>query len=228
MPKLRFLVKPPGCDRRHHIDQRDVEVVLSRLPAQLYERLRAVHFTDGARGRRTLGYVQRARREISICALPPRVSLTSSISRKKQRVTPRRFGALRGAQWTGLAVRRFLLYDVFLHELGHMQVIDPQAKSTRRRFADETKAQAFADEWRERLWATPSGLADPAHDPPGEAELHLVERVLRAPLPRADRLELRNLLEFHLYRLGQGIDSSFREILAELGHRAGVDPSLLD
>jgi tetratricopeptide (TPR) repeat protein len=40
-----------------------------------------------------------------------------------------------------------MLYDVFLHELGHIQVVDRKAKSTRRRFASETRAQEFAEHW---------------------------------------------------------------------------------
>ena len=110
----------PGADRIHYVSEEDVRIVLSRLPSSLWNRLRAVHFNDRSRAR-TLGYVNRGRREIALCALPPRVGLTQAL-RKGQ--TPEQFGARRGQKWPVLAVRRFMLYDVFLHELGHMQLID--------------------------------------------------------------------------------------------------------
>ena len=216
--RIKFSSSPAGCDRRHYLTEEDIRVLLSRLPMDLYSRLRAVHFNDRARGRRCLGYVNQGRREIAICALPPRVSLTSCFGRKKPRASsPGRFGAIRGAQWTTLAVRRFLLYDVFLHELGHLQVVSAKAKSNRRRFADETKAQEFANHWREILWAETHEHPDPAHNPPSKEEFSLVGEVLRAPLPPKQKAKLRDLMEFHLHRLGRGIDSEFGEILGVFG-----------
>jgi hypothetical protein len=70
------------------------------------------------------------------------------------------------------------LYDVFLHELGHLQVVDPHAGSIRRRFASETKAQKFADEWRARLWAQPFAHADPIHNLPSEMEMEMLQHEL--------------------------------------------------
>jgi hypothetical protein len=67
------------------------------------------------------------------------------------------------------------LYDVFLHELGHLQLIDPKAQSDRRRFAGETKAQQFADEWRARLWAEPFVHPDPIHNSDVAAERELFQ-----------------------------------------------------
>jgi len=151
-------------------------VLLTRLPEELWERLRAVRFNDQAIGCRTLGYVHRARREIAICAIPARVSLTRFLSHPKStmrsgRGKPREFGADRGRPWPELAVRRFMLYDVFLHELGHLQIVRPKARRVRRRFASETLAQQFADFWRRRLWSTPLDHADPVHHRPHEVEL---------------------------------------------------------
>ena len=56
-------------------------------------------------------------------------------------------------RWTPWAVRRFLLYDVVLHELGHLQEINPGKKDWNRRFTAETKAEEFADYWRRTLFA---------------------------------------------------------------------------
>ena len=160
--RIRFSVSPVGADRIHYVNEADVSIVLSRLPIELWDRLRAVHFNDRSRAR-ILGYVNRGHREIAVCALPPRMSLRV---RK-----PEEFGAQRGQKWSALAVRRFVLYDVFLHELGHLQVINQNGKSQRLKFAREKLAQAFADEWRKRLWSTPFTHADPVHNPPGIQEL---------------------------------------------------------
>jgi hypothetical protein len=44
---------------------------------------------------------------------------------------PKEYGDRRGAQWSEVAIQRFLNYDVFLHELGHLQVVDsePEARA---------------------------------------------------------------------------------------------------
>ena len=103
--------------------------------------------------------------------MPPNVSLSRYLVRR----SPRRFGAIRGHQWPERAVRRFLLYDVFLHELGHLQIVDPRAASVRRKFAGETKAQQFADYWRAELWSEDFAHPDPIHNQPSQAELDLLE-----------------------------------------------------
>jgi hypothetical protein len=120
---VKFSVSPTGADRIHYIKEDDVRVVLSRLPRVLWDRLRAVHFNDRSRVR-VLGYVNRGRREIALCALPPRMGLTRALSKGQ---TPEQFGARRGEKWPALAIRRFMLYNVFLHELGHLQLIDKDA-----------------------------------------------------------------------------------------------------
>jgi hypothetical protein len=91
---------------------------------------------------------------------------------------PTQFGARRGCRWPALALRRFLLYDVFLHELGHLQVIDEGARSDRLKFAREKRAQEFAMAWCKRLWSEPFARPDPVHNPPGTEEL---ERVRNEP-----------------------------------------------
>ncbi len=165
---VKFSVSLPYCDRIHHVTEEDVRVVLGRLPQAFLARLRAVHFNDRSRGARVLGYVNRGRREIALCALPPRVSLTRFLARGR---SPRTFGAKRGCQWPHVAVRRFMLYDVLLHELGHLQVVNERAKPVRRKFAMETRATEFADTWRKRLWSDPFDHPDPAHNPPTMEEI---------------------------------------------------------
>jgi len=150
------------------VTEEDVDVVLSRLPFEVRNRLRAVHFNDRGRGGRVLGYVNRGRREIALCALPPRMSLTRFLVRGQ---SPEQFGARRGRQWPSVAIRRFVLYDVFLHELGHLQIVHEKAKSERRKFSMETRAQEFAMQWCARLWAEPFDHPDPAHNKPTAEEL---------------------------------------------------------
>lgn len=174
MNRIKFSYSQPFCDRMHYIDEEDINVVLSRLPEETYQRLHAVYFNDQSWGVRTLGYTsKRGRREISICALPPRVSLSRFLVPGETAGT---FGAKSGRQWPTLAVRRFLLYDVFLHEIGHFQIIDPSSSSFRRKFAHETKAQEFADFWRGKLWRERFSHPDPVHNAPSIEELTRIDR----------------------------------------------------
>ena len=167
--KVTFNVVDPGCDRIHHLMEADVLLVLMRLPDETWERLKGVYFNDQSRGGRRLGYTNtRGRREISLCALPPRMSLTRFLTRGQ---TCEEFGARRGAQWSETAIRRFLIYDVFLHELGHLQIVDSHANTPRRKFADETRAVDFATYWRNQLWSEDFPSPDPAHHPPSKEEL---------------------------------------------------------
>lgn len=164
MRKLKFTYSSVGCDRKHYLNEEDVCVVLNRLPKEAWNGLRVVHFNDKSRGARTLAYANPREHEICICALPPRVSLTRALVRGQY---PELFGAVRGKQWPVIAVRRFLLYDVLLHELGHLQMLVVNPKSGRRTHAREKLAQDFADQWRQWLWwSSRIDHPDPVHNPP--------------------------------------------------------------
>ena len=163
MRTVKFTYSQVGCDRKHYLNEEDVRLVLSRLPLEVWSSLRAVHFNDKSWGNRRLGYANPREHEICICALPPRVSLTKALIRGQY---PELFGAQRGRQWPEIAVRRFLLYDVLLHELGHLQMQILNHKSGRRTPARETRAERFADFWRDRLWAVRLDHPDPVHNPP--------------------------------------------------------------
>jgi hypothetical protein len=106
-----------------------------------------------------------------LCALPPRLSIWVDGS------SPQLFGAQRNQKWPPLAIRRYMLYDVLLHELGHLQMIDEDRRSVRLRFAHEKLAQAFAVKWRKRLWLTPFPHPDPVHNPPGVDEARAAEEL---------------------------------------------------
>ncbi len=163
-PQVKFSRCIPGADRIHYVNEEDVRIVLSRIPVELWQQLRAVHFNDRSRGARVLGYVNRERRDVALCALPPRVSLRGCGQ------PPEQFGAKRGQKWPTIAVRRFMLYYVLLHELGHLQPVDKHARSVRLKFAKEKLAHAFAVRWRKRLWAEPFVHPDPVHNPPAVEE----------------------------------------------------------
>lgn len=167
MPRVKFTYSQAYCDRKHYLTEDDVRVVLSRLPLEAWNGLRKVHFNDKSRGARRLGYANPRSHEIAICALPPRVSMTPAMLRGQ---SPELFGAIRGRQWPELAVRRFLLYDVLLHELGHLRMVILNATSGRRTPSRETRAERFADYWRKRLWSEPLDHPDPVHNPPSPAE----------------------------------------------------------
>jgi hypothetical protein len=166
--QVKFSTSRPGADRVHYVSEEDVRVVLTRLPTDLWQCLRTVHFNDRSRGARTLGYVNQGRRDIALCALPPRMGLTQALRMGQK---PDEFGARAGQKWPRLAIRRFMLYDVFLHELGHLQLIDKEARSLRLKFAREKLAQEFAMHWCAHLWSKPFDHPDPVHNPPAPEEL---------------------------------------------------------
>jgi hypothetical protein len=176
--QVKFSTSPPGGDRVHYVSESDVRVVLNRLPIDLWSRLRTVHFNDRSLGPRFLGYVNRRGQDIAVCALPPRMSLTRAL---RMGQAPEQFGATRGKNWPVLAIRRFLLYNVLLHELGHLQLVDKGARSIRLKFAREKLAQKFAMHWCSELWSKPFPHPDPVHNPPVPAEF---EPVSSEPIAR--------------------------------------------
>jgi hypothetical protein len=128
-------------------------------------RLRDVHFTDKSRGVTRLGWVWHGRRDITICSmLPPRVSLRGYMYRERSADD---FGAPARGQWPPWAVRRKLLYDTLLHELGHLQL---HGDPWRGEPAHEVRAQEFANDWRGRLYSERFDHPDPVHNVPTDDE----------------------------------------------------------
>ena len=70
-------------------------------------------------------------------------------------------------------LRKHGLY-VFLHELGHLQLVNEKSSSVRLRYAHEKLAQAFATEWCARLWSEHFDHPDPVHNPPSPDEIALL------------------------------------------------------
>jgi hypothetical protein len=188
-----------------YISDTDLEIVKQRIPAKFCTRLRDIFTWCESYGVRRLGFVTKnGRRDVNLSAfLPYRVSLGRFLVKGQSALE---FGTSARGQWTPWAVRRFLLYDVFLHEIGHLQVIDSKTSNTNRKFASENLAQKFADELRRKLWYSYYDHPDPVHNRPQPDELsiiplwqnldkkqrfQLVDLVVRAPhekLPDLDEL----------------------------------------
>jgi hypothetical protein len=152
-----------------YVGMRDVEVVLERVPAEHRTRIRDI-FRRRSSDAKILGSVTtRGRRDIELSTLLPiRVSLRQYLHGGQSAAE---FGAPKQGQWPPWAVRRFVLYDVLLHEVGHLQEIDSKASRVQRRFASETRAQEFADEMRRTLHSEQFNHPDPVHNAPSPAEL---------------------------------------------------------
>jgi len=167
MKRVRFVTHPIRSDRRHRVNEEDVRVVLGRLPAEVIAPLREVHFNDRFGRQAVLGYADPGSGALALCAIPYGISFV-----RYQGCRPAEFGAQRGRQWPFLAVRRFMLYDVLLHELGHLQRL-PRRSRRHGRVPGEPMAREFADYWRRRLWAQPFDHPDPVHNPPSGDPLRL-------------------------------------------------------
>jgi hypothetical protein len=147
---------------------------------------------------------RRGRRDINLSTrLPVRVSLRGYMHGGQ---SADEFGAPKVGQWPPWAVRRFLLYDTLLHEIGHLQIIDAKASSENRKFASETRAQEFAAELRRTLYSEPFDHPDPIHNAPTAEELstltvwNRLDKTQRGSLvrltlsvPQDDALELAQL-----------------------------------
>jgi hypothetical protein len=161
--RVQFVVLPAREGRVHHIGPEDVEVVLARLGPERTARLRSVTFLDAGKRVRELGFVQPGHRDISLCALPAAISLNGFLL---QGQSPERYGASWDHPWPREAIRRFLMYDVLLHEIAHMQIVKTKSGGNRRRFADEPMAHELAFGWCDALWRERFEHPDPAHNAP--------------------------------------------------------------
>jgi hypothetical protein len=152
---------------------REVDVVVERVPAEYRARIRDI-FRKRSSDAGTLGSVTtQGRRDIEIATLLPiRVSLRRYLHGGQ---SAEEFGAPKQGQWPPWAVRRFLLYDVLLHEIGHLQVVVRKASRVDRKYASETRAQEFADELRRTLYSEQFSHPDPIHNAPTAAELSTID-----------------------------------------------------
>jgi hypothetical protein len=160
-------------DQISYISHKDIEILRERIPIEFRSRLREIFPQYETLGVRRLGWVStNGRRDVNICVyLPYRVSLRRFLVKGQSAFE---FGTSPRGQWTPWAVRRYLLYDVFLHEVGHLQIIHSRKSNNNRKYASETKAQEFADNLRRELWKTHFEHSDPIHNSPQEDELSVI------------------------------------------------------
>lgn len=153
----------------------DISIVVARIPPEDRTRLRDVFISDRHHGMRRLGSVRtRGRRDIDLYAiLPPRVSLGRYMWRGGRNAP--QYGAPARGQWPPWAVRRFLLYDTFIHELGHLQLVLPKSSNWQRKYAGETVAQDFSNRWRAKLWSKWYDHPDPVHNAPQADEMETIK-----------------------------------------------------
>ncbi|MBA3393117.1 MAG: DUF2750 domain-containing protein [Deltaproteobacteria bacterium] len=191
-------------DLVRYIRSSEVDLVIQRVPEEFRTRIGETFLRRTSDAKHLGSVTTRGRRDIDLATrLPVRVSLGRYLHGQQD---PAEFGAPKVGQWPPWAVRRFLLYDVLLHEIGHLQIVDPKASRAERKFASETRAQEFADEIRRTLYSESFEHADPVHNAPTAAELstlglwerldkaqrgHLVTLVLAAP--RRNTAELARL-----------------------------------
>ncbi len=155
-----------------YVDMVDVNTVLERLDPRLLERLGDIWLSETSHGRRRLGYVTaRGRRDVTLCSiLPIRMSLREMM---RGGARAAEFGAPDRGQWPPWAIRRLMLYQVLLHEIGHLQIVRASPRINRR-FADESLADEFAASHRGALFSTPFEHADPIHNAPSDEELAML------------------------------------------------------
>ncbi len=154
---------------RQYVEEADIQAILPRLPEETWGHLRRVRFRDGADAGGRLGdVVTGPEPEIVLHAQAYRVSLAPYVGRGE---TPETYGAVGGCRWPVLAIRRFLLYNVLLSQLGRLQ-----------RGEAGTNDRTFAEHWRGELWSRQSDDFDPVHHAPTEKE----SRLLRVGWAAAD------------------------------------------
>lgn len=155
-----------------YVDMVDVNTVLERLDPTLLDRLGDIWLSESSRGGRLLGYVTtRGRRDVTLCSiLPIRISMRE-LMRDGNRAAE--FGGPDRGQWPPWAVRRVMLYQVLLHEIGHLQIVRASPR-VKRRFAAEPLADELAADLRGALFSTPFAHGDPVHNAPTDQELAML------------------------------------------------------
>jgi len=155
---VTFSFHPVGGDRRFYVDADDVRSVIARLPKRFQRALARVRFDDVGWETYKAGYSKSGSREIALCALPPRVSLTRFLPSS---VSPHEFGAVRGSQWPALAVGRYQLYHVFPAMLIALEG---------RHGDGAAEMGTEARKLRHELWESASETLAPLHHAPGDDE----------------------------------------------------------
>lgn len=165
--EITFHEKNIRSDLYRYLKKEDVLILLNRLPLEEYQQLRSVTF-ETCRGADAYGYVHHKRiTGIVICDQSERLSV---LTKSAKRGMYEEFGALKNMKWPTVAVRRYLLYHTFLHELRHTQITQSEKKFTREKIPLEKLANEYADFWRGELYQNHFNHSDPVHNLPSEGE----------------------------------------------------------
>lgn len=154
-PLWRVLEENPSRDYFHPCAGEDCHKVLSRLPVQLTDSVKAIVLRRLPRLDERLGIEARKRYYCVIMNSFPR-SLSLDWARKPGEATFRHFAPwcsqwVHGPsgwqlKWTAQEVKRYYLYHLFLHEIGHLN--EPARGNLKN---SEVFAENFALEWARRL-----------------------------------------------------------------------------
>jgi len=154
-------------DLYRYLKKEDVLTLLNRLPLKEYEHLKSVTFKT-CEGADAYGFVYHRRpTSIVICDQSARTSIRNATAK---RGSLEEFGALNNRKWPTLALRRYLLYHTFLHELRHTQLLENGKKRTRDKMPLEKQADEYADHWRGELYQNYFKHPDPIHNLPSKTE----------------------------------------------------------
>lgn len=145
-PKINLVTSEGNGDGACSVSERDVQLILDRLPEESWNRFQIIHFSHPAKGVRWLGYVHRGRKEITVSPLPPGVRRLRFLVRGGGE----RHGAKRGGK---LRAKRDILFDVRIDDLGRLQIIDEGGPPMRLRALDPAPRPDHTDFWKLRVWS---------------------------------------------------------------------------
>lgn len=165
--EILFHEKMVRGDLYRYVTKEDVLILLNRLPLKEYEHLKTVTF-DTCIGAYKFGYVSYKRvNGIVLCDQPQRMAMRGADA-KRGHLTE--YGGLNNIKWPTMAVRRYMLYNVFLHELRHTQIVKPNKKHIWEKTPNEKLANEYSDHWRGTLYSQHFDHPDPVHNLPTEEE----------------------------------------------------------
>ena len=158
---IEFVRDEVSSHFRQYVEETEIEALLAQLPEETRRDLHRVRFKNGVDTGGRLGDIASdPDPEIVIYAQAYRVSLTPYLGRDE---TPETYGAVDGCRWPVLAIKRFVLYNVLLTQLGRLQV-----------GASGASGEQFAGHWRRELWSREPDDSDAVHRAPTEKEARLM------------------------------------------------------
>jgi len=158
-----FHEKEVRGDLHRFVTKEDILTLLNRLPLEEYQQLKTVTF-ETCGGAYQFGYVFYKRvKGIVLCDQPLRMGMKEADAKRGHLIE---YGGLNNMKWPIIAIRRYMLYNVFLHELRHTHIVNPHKKLTRHKIPFEKLANEYSDFWRGELYKDKFDHHDPVHNLP--------------------------------------------------------------